>query len=100
MPPPRPVAIRAVLRPRLLAVNPESETGTLLYHLKKHRPEANPEQAAKGEAKPDPKVAAIKELPKLVLKESTFNGGRPPEPIVLRSEKEASETSPKNLPNS
>jgi hypothetical protein len=47
--------------------------------------------SAEAEVKPDAKVAAIKELTNLEPKENAFKGGRPPQPTVLHSEKEASE---------
>jgi hypothetical protein len=49
---------------------------------------------AEKEPKPDPKVAPIKELPKLAPKDSVFKGPRPGQPLVIRSEKEASEYFP------
>jgi hypothetical protein len=44
-----------------------------------------------AEMKPDPKVAPIKEISNVVSKEDAFKPGRPPQPTVLHSEKEASE---------
>ena len=48
-------------------------------------------RATAAEHQPDPKMPAIQELANLLPKREVFKGGRPPQPTVLKSEKEASE---------
>jgi hypothetical protein len=49
------------------------------------------DRPASADSQPEAKTPPIKEIAKLALKESAFRPGRPPQPTVLKSEKDAVE---------